>query len=252
MKDFSIVIPAYNESDKISSTITQVVNYMRTLPGSFEVIVSDDGSRDNTAQIVESMASDIPELKLLKNPHKGKGSAVWSGFNVAEGKYIYLSDADLSAPISEIKKLLVRVEDKQYDIAIASREGMGAKRVDEPIYRHIMGRIFNMVVQLFALPGIKDSQCGFKLFRYEAAKDIFSRLKIYGPAAPVIEDAYLGAFDVEVLYLAKKLGYKVKEVPVTWTFVKTTRLSPMKDSIKMVSDVIRIRLNDHKGLYKLD
>jgi glycosyltransferase involved in cell wall biosynthesis len=252
MKKFSVVTPTYNESDKISSTITQIVNFMRSFTDSFEIIISDDGSKDNTAQIVDNMREDVPELVLLKNPHKGKGAAVWAGFERAQGDYIYLADADLSAPIDEIKKLLVWTKDNDFDIAIASREGHGSRRIDEPFYRHLMGRGFNFLVQLFALPGINDSQCGFKLFKNKPAKEIFSRLKIYGPKAPEIRDAFLGAFDVEVLYLAKKLGYRIKEVPVTWTYVKTTRLNPIKDSVKMAIDVLKIRVNDLKGLYKLD
>jgi dolichyl-phosphate beta-glucosyltransferase len=252
MKKFSIVTPTYNESDKISSSITQITHFMRAFTDSFEIIISDDGSKDNTVQIIENMKEDIPELILLKNPHKGKGATVWAGFDIAQGEFIYLADADLSAPIDEIKKLLVWIQENDFDIAIASREGHGSKRIDEPFYRHFMGRVFNLVVQVFALPGIQDSQCGFKLFNKKTAREIFSRLKIYGSEAPEIQDAYLGAFDVEVLYLAKKLGYKVKEVPVTWTYVKTSRLNPIKDSVKMALDVLKIRVNDLKGLYKLD
>ncbi len=126
---------------------------------------------------------------------------------------------------------------------------MGASRIGEPFYRHLMGRVFNFVVQVIALPGINDSQCGFKLFKGAVAKDLFSRLKVYGASAPEIKKAYFGAFDVEVLYLAKKLKYSVKEVPVTWTYVKTNRVSPFIDSIKMFSDVVKIKLNDLRGVY---
>lgn len=240
----------YNEADKITSTLTQVVGFMRDYARSFEVVVVDDGSADNTADLVENFAKENPEIKLIKNPHKGKGPSVWKGMMTAEGYYIYMADADLAAPISAIKKLTTWLKDHDFDVVIASREGVGAERVGEPFYRHLMGRVFNYWVQLIALPGIKDSQCGFKLFKHKVAKDIFSRLTIYGDEAKEREKAYLGAFDVEVLYLAKKQGYKVKEIPVTWTYVKTQRLNPFSDSVNMALDVIRVRLNDLRGVYR--
>lgn len=251
MIEYSIVMPAFNEADKIASSLTQVLGFMRTFSESFEVLVVDDGSRDATADIVDEYRKAHPEISLVRNPHKGKGPAVWTGMMEAKGRYIYLCDTDLAAPISEIKKLAVWLVDHDFDIVIASREGIGAQRIKEPLYRHLMGRVFNFVVQILALPGIKDSQCGFKLFRAEVAKDIFNRLKLYGAEAKEIEKAYTGAFDVEVLYLARKLLYKVKAVPVTWTYVKTNRVNPFVDSIRMPLDVLKIRINDLKGAYKI-
>jgi dolichyl-phosphate beta-glucosyltransferase len=249
MTDYSIVIPAYNEADKISSTITQVLGFMRSFCDSFEVIVVNDGSSDSTARIVADMVKENGELTLMDNPHKGKGFTVWTGIMKAQGEYIYMADADLSTPIQELKKLSVWSKDQDFDIVIASREGVGAERVGEPVYRHVMGRIFNYWVQLIALPGIQDSQCGFKLFKKKAAKDIFSRLQIYGSDSKQIKGAYFGAWDVEVLYLARKLGYTIKQVPVTWVHVKTTRINPIKDSVKMALDVMKVRINDLKGKY---
>lgn len=250
--EYSIVIPAYNEENKITATLTAVVTFMRSFSSSFNVYVSDDGSKDDTTLLVENFILNNPEVHLLKNPHRGKGATVYSGVIAADGDLIYMADADLSAPIGEIKKLSIWIKDQGYDVVIASREGVGAKRVDEPFYRHLMGRIFNFWVKFIALPGINDSQCGFKLFRKEVAKEIFSRLHIYGEHAKQIDKAYLGAFDVEVLYLARKLKYKVKEVPVTWTYVKTTRLNPLRDSFKMAVDVVRVRLNDIRGVYSVE
>lgn len=251
MYEFSIVIPAYNESDKIVPTLTQVVTFMRNFSDSFEVVVVDDGSEDNTVELIEKHIKEYPEIKLVKNPHKGKGPTVWTGIMTAEGRFIYMADADLSTPIEELKGLFHWMMEHDFDIVIASREGVGADRVNEPYYRHLMGRLFNYVVQLIALPGIKDSQCGFKLFRKKAAKEIFRRLEIYGKDAKELDKGYMGAFDVEVLYLARKLGFKIKEVSVTWRYVKTTRLNPVSDSIKMVIDVIKVRVNDVRGLYKV-
>ncbi len=251
MPQFSIVIPAYNEADKITPTITQVISFMRGFCESFEVLVVDDGSSDSTPDIVENYANEHRELRLIKNQHKGKGPAVYAGMKAAKGNFIYMADADLSTPIEELKKLYNWITEHDYDIVIASREGVGATRVGEPSYRHLMGRVFNYFVQTVALKGINDSQCGFKLFKRKAAKDIFQRLHIYGEKASDLgKKSYMGAFDVEVLYLARKLGYRIKEVPVSWTYVNTTRLNPLTDSFKMAFDVLKVRINDFKGLYK--
>lgn len=249
MIKYSIVIPAYNEAGNITSSLTQVVSFMKTFTPSYEIVVVDDGSADNTVKLVEDYSKTNPEIRLIKNEHKGKGPTVWKGFMEAQGELIYLADADMAADISEIKKLSFWIKDQGYDIAIASREGAGALREEEPIYRHIMGRVFNFWVQSIALPGIKDSQCGFKLFKKEVAKDIFSKLSIYGDQAEVIEKPYVGAFDVEVLYLARKLGYKVKEVPITWRYIKTNRINPISDSLNMAKDVLKVKFNDRKGVY---
>jgi len=251
MIDYSIVIPVYNESGKIAVSLTQVIGFMNSFNDSYEIVVVDDGSTDATATEIEEYQKDHQKIRLIKNPHKGKGPTVWKGVMEARGRYIYLADADLSSPMEELKKLSMWLLEHDYDVVIASREGHGANRVDEPFYRHLMGRFFNFWVQLVALPGIKDSQCGFKLFKSEVAKDVFSRLTIYGDAAPKREKAYLGAFDVEVLFVALKLGYKVKEVPVKWVYVDTTRLNPISDSVNMVLDVLKVRLNNLKGIYKL-
>lgn len=249
MMEYSIVVPTYNEADKISSTIVQILSFMRDFSSSFEVIISDDGSVDNTVGIVESLIRDNIELKIVRNSHRGKGPTVWSGFMKASGELIYLADADLSAPISEIKKLSVWANENDYDIVIASREGVGAERVNEPFHRHLMGRVFNLLVKLIALPGIQDTQCGFKLFKRECAMDVFPRLSNLRDAKEV-KKAYTGAWDVEVLLIAKKLGYKIKSVPVTWVYVKTTRVSPITDSIKMALEVFLIKIRFLRGKYK--
>ena len=251
MYEFSIIIPAYNESDKIIPSLTQVVTFMRNFSDSFEILVVDDGSSDNTVELVEGYARDNEEIRLIKNAHKGKGPTVWTGMMEAKGRYIYMADADLSTPISELETLFKWITEHGLDVVIASREGIGSKRVNEPYYRHLMGRVFNAMVQIIALKGIKDSQCGFKLFTKKAAKEIFKRTQIYGKDSKELKKGYMGAFDVEVLFLARKLGFKIKEVSVTWTYVQTSRLNPLSDSIKMVMDVIKVRINDLKGIYKI-
>lgn len=248
--EYSIVIPAYNEADKISSTLTQVVNFMRNFSTEFEIIVVDDGSQDSTVQVVSDYKRENREVTLIKNIHMGKGPALSTGIKKAKGDYIYIADADLSTPISELKKLSVWLIDHEYDIVIASREGRGAERIDEPLYRHFMGRVFNTLVQLLILPGIKDSQCGFKLFRSSVAKKLFDNLEI-SSVTKEIKTAYTGAWDVELLYIAKLLGYAIKEVPVKWIFVRTTRVSPLRDSIKMFKEILHIKKKAILGKYNI-
>ncbi len=197
--NYTVVIPAYNEADKITSSLTQAVGFMRTFCESFEIIVVDDGSQDTTADLVEEYSRDNPKVRVIRNPHKGKGIAVYTGMMEARGDLIYMADADLSAPMTELKKLAVWVVDQDFDIAIATREGVGAERIGEPFYRHLMGRIFNLIIQIVALPGIRDSQCGFKLFKGKVAKDIFSRMQVYGKDTKELDKPYTGAWDVVVL-----------------------------------------------------
>lgn len=248
--EYSIVIPAYNESDKITSTLTQIISFMKDFSQEYEVIVVDDGSTDNTSIIVDEYSLGIPEIKLIKNNHKGKGHTIWTGINAAQGEYIYMCDADLATPISEIKKMLVWLNEHDFDIVIASRQGLGAKRIDEPFYRHFIGRAFNLWVQLFALKGISDSQCGFKLFKKHAAKEIFGRLSIYGENAKETNKPFFGAFDVEVLFIARKLGFKIKELPVEWHHIKTKNFDFFNNSYKMALDVLKVRINELKGVYR--
>lgn len=251
MPEYSIIIPVYNESAVITSSLTQVLNFMKSFSGSFEIIVCDDGSTDKTAEVIERYRENEPSIKFLRLVHKGKSAAVTVGVKEAQGSYIYLADADLAANISELKKLSVWMKDQDFDIVIASREGFGAVRVNEPLYRHVMGRFFNLWVQLIALPGINDSQCGFKLFKNSVAKDVFSRLKVYGDNQKELKKAYFGACDVEVLFIARKLKYRIKQVSITWTYVKTTRLRIIHNSLRMSWDVLKVRLTDLKGGYRI-
>jgi len=250
--ELSVVIPTYNEEKRgIKKNLGVVVDFLESEGFNYEVIVADDGSTDNTVAVVEEFARGKERVRVLKLPHRGKGATVRDGMLEAKGKYILFSDADLATPIEEVKRLLNWVKNQGFDIAIASREGIGARRENEPWYRHLMGRVFNFLVKLVALRGIEDTQCGFKLFKAAAAKDILARLKIYGREGTAeLRHPYLGAFDVEVLFLARKLGYKIKEVPVVWYYTETQKLDPFRDSIRMARDVLRVRLNDLKGVYR--
>jgi dolichyl-phosphate beta-glucosyltransferase len=245
----SVVIPAYNEASRLPSTLEKVMGYLQGRDYPYEVLVVDDGSSDNTADLVEQAVREHAHLRLVRNPHRGKGFAVRTGMLKAKGRFILYSDADLSAPIEEVEKLLPFLE-KKYHIAMGSREGVGSARYDEPQYRHLMGRVFNTFVRLVALPQFRDTQCGFKAFRKDAAHALFRNLRLYGDKAGDVKGAMVTGFDVEVLYLALKWGYKIKEVPVKWYYSKSANVNPLKDAYRMLNDITRVRLNDLRGMYK--
>lgn len=245
----SVIFPAYNEGEVIAKNLTKTADWLREHKIKAEIIVVDDGSKDNTVAEVKKVGKEYKEVSVIANEHKGKGYAVYTGVLAAKGEHILMMDVDLATPISEYPRFAKELE--KYDIAIASREAKDAVRVGEPMFRHFIGRVFNLlVVQLIALPGIDDSQCGYKLFSQKAAKEIFERLIIYGPEAKLEKKPFLGALDVEVLFIAKGLGYKIKELGVRWTYSPTTRLSFFATSYKMARDVLRIRVNGLLGRYK--
>jgi len=246
----SIVIPAYNESHRLISTLDNILYYLKKKSYSFEIIVIDDGSEDNTRDIVYDYLRNNPELRLICNDHRGKGFAVRTGMLAAQGSYILFTDADLATPICEIEKLLPFVLNNNYDIAIGSREGKGSKRLQEPFYRHLMGRVSNWFVRIIAIGEFQDTQCGFKLFRNNAAKDLFSLVEIFGDNTPQISGPSVTGFDVEVLFLALKHGYRIKEVPVQWHYRCGTKVNPVKDSFRLLRDVMLVRWNEIRGLYE--
>ena len=222
------------------ASLTRIVAFVQQQPFGVEVIVVDDGSEDATADIVEELAREHAFLRLLRNPHGGKGAAVKAGVAHARGLYLVISDTDLSVPIDELVKFLPPVLNS-YDVAIASREVAGARRVGEPEYRHLMGRVYNWLVRLVAVPGIQDTQCGFKAFRREVARQVFRRQTIEG-----------WGFDVEVLFIAQRLGYRIVEVPVTWYYGRESKVRPLQDTVSMVRDLWQVRLNARRGLYTLE
>lgn len=244
----SVIIPSYNEKKNMSSgVLEQVVSYLGRQEYAWEVILSDDGSSDGTVELLQQFASKNSGVRVLENKHAGKAPTVTAGMLAATGKWRLFTDFDQSTPLSEVEKLLKTARDN-YDVVIGSREITGAKRDDEPFYRHLMGRVFNLVVQVLAVPGIQDTQCGFKLFSDCASDDLFSRLSVYGNLAERL-DAYTGAFDVELLYIARKLHYNIAEVPIHWEHRETDRVSPIKDSLRMFVDIFRIRLAALLGRY---
>jgi dolichyl-phosphate beta-glucosyltransferase len=245
----SVVIPSYNELFNLQrGVLNQVNDYLSQQSYEWEVILSDDGSTDGTILELKKFAKSHPNFIVLDNIHAGKGPTVQSGILKARGQWRLFTDFDQSTPISEITKLLKYAE-SGYEVVIGSREIIGAKRDQEPWYRHVMGRGFNFLVQILAIPGILDTQCGFKLFSASSAEKLFTNLVVYGRQKERT-DAFTGAFDVEVLFLAKKLNYSIREVPVLWSHHNTDRVNPVKDSVRMLFDIIKIRLAQQKRLYQ--
>jgi dolichyl-phosphate beta-glucosyltransferase len=229
--ELSVVIPAYNEQARITLTLTRTLDYLAARHPASEVIVVDDGSRDETAAMVEEMAEREPRLVLHRLPRNmGKGAAVRLGMLAAKGKHVLFMDADLATPIEEVDKLL-RYARQGADVVIGSR-GLRESdiRARQPFPRELMGRTFNMIVRSLLLGGFRDTQCGFKLFANEVGQELFSRQTLDG-----------FAFDVEVLLLAKELGYDVREVPVVWYHAPNSKVSPVTDASRMFADLVKLR-----------
>ena len=233
----SLVIPAYNEAARLPETLRQVRDFAAAQSRPLEVLVVDNGSSDQTAELTRSASAGMPFLRLLEEPIRGKGAAVRTGALAAAGEYVFFADADLSMSLDEAASFLPpRLEGA--DLAIGSREAAGAVRYDEPVLRHLMGRAFNTLARWTLLPGIQDTQCGFKCFTRQAAQDLFR--------AQTLVD---WTFDVELLYLARHRGYRVVEVPVHWRYQPNSRVSPLRDSLRMLGGLWRVRWNGWRGVY---
>ncbi|MCX6783678.1 MAG: glycosyltransferase [candidate division WWE3 bacterium] len=247
----SVVLPAYNEAEAITKSLGKIEEYLNSQEYSWEIIIANDGSSDATASRVTEFIADKPAYQLLNLAHRGKSAAVCSGVAAASGEYILVTDVDLAVPISELKRFMHWAVEEKCDVISASREGKGATRVGEPYYRHFVGRIFNLLIQILILPGISDTQCGYKLFSKKAVAAIFPRLLVYGRDSPKVDKPFFGAFEVEVLFLARKLRLKVKELPVIWTFSPTRRFNFVGNSWRMFRDIVKIRILYLKRLYKI-
>jgi dolichyl-phosphate beta-glucosyltransferase len=244
----SVVIPAYNEERRLPVTLESVYGYLAGQNYPSEIVVVDDGSSDRTAAVVEGFTQSHAHVRLMRNDHRGKGYTVRTGMLAARGHIVLFSDADLSTPIEDVEKLMPWFE-RGFDIVIGSREGAGAQRIQEPFYRHVMGRVFNFVVRALTVRGIQDTQCGFKAFRDDVAQDIFSRVRLYGEHAQRVANGMVTAFDVEVLFIGRKSGYRIKEVPVQWRYGSETKVNPLKDSWRNFRDVLIVRWNGLRGKY---
>ncbi len=232
----SVVVPCYNESARLAGTFEGLDRLVSALGEAPEVLLVDDGSEDRTLALARELAADRPWVQVIAAPHRGKGGAIRQGVRRSTGDWVVLADADWSVSPEALLALLPPLGPAA-DVVVGSREEDGAVRRDEPTYRHLLGRGFNALVQLL-LPGVEDSQCGYKALRGPAARRLFDRCRLDG-----------WAFDVELLYLARRWGLAVETVPVEWTFREDSRVRPARDAPRMAIDLARIALNARRGRY---
>jgi glycosyltransferase involved in cell wall biosynthesis len=236
----SIVIPAHNEEKRLPQTLGRIFDFLENQPYSSEVIVVENASSDRTLALAREIAAGNPRLAVLHEELRGKGNAVKRGVLSAAGEFRFICDADLSMPIEELTKFLPPAQ-TDFDIALGSREAKGAVRYGEPAYRHWGGRAINLLIQLSILPGLKDTQCGFKCFRAETTLPLFRRQTQGG-----------WSFDIELLYLARRLRLRVKEIPIHWYFGPDSKVSAVRDALRMLADILRIHANSLRGRYDLE
>ncbi len=233
----SIVIPAHNEERRLPRTLEQVFAFLDQQPYAAEVVVVENGSTDRTLQIAQGFAAHHPQLRVIHSDGRGKGLAVRLGMLAASGDYCFMCDADLSMPIEEVSRFLPPAL-PDLDVAIGSREVQGARRFNEPMHRHLGGRFINLIIRMLILPKLQDTQCGFKCFRRLVAQDLFQQQTLNG-----------WSFDVELLFIAYRRGYRVVEVPVDWYYRSESKVSALPDAMRMIGDIFRIRSNGRRGLY---
>lgn len=229
--DLSVVVPAYNESARLPATLAAMASYLATTPLETELIVVDDGSADDTAKLAEEFVANQAGARVIRHEgNRGKGAAVRTGVLASAGDVVLFSDADMSTPIADVERLLA-VINSGVPVAIGSRAAEHRRLVEvhQPFHRELMGRVFNLMVQAILLPGIWDTQCGFKAFKGDVARDLFAATK---------SDGF--EFDVEVLYRAKRKGLQMREVAVHWRDERNSRVSPLRDSMRMFAGLVRI------------
>lgn len=243
MTAFSIVLPAYNEQARLPATLAAVFAYLEASGcADYEVLVVDDGSTDGTAAAAEQFVSKHPQMRLLQNPgNRGKGYSVRHGMLEARGDWVLFSDSDLSAPIEEVEKLLKAAAEQGAAVVIGSRAlDRSLIQIHQSWFRETAGRTFNLLMRICTGLPFADTQCGFKLFQRRAAQEVFSRQKIER-----------WGFDAEVLFIARKLGFKTIEVPVHWSHSEGTKVNMIRDSANMFIDLFRVRWNYLRGLYRI-
>src|SRR5512133_412622 len=224
----SIIIPAHNEERRLPQTLEQVVHFVDTQPFETEILVVENASSDRTLEVGNEYASRHPVVRVFHEDLPGKGRAVKKGMLAATGAYRFFADADFSMPPEEIVRFIPPIVD--VPVAIASREAPGAVRYDEPVYRHITGRVFNSLIRVLVLPALNDTQCGFKMFRSDVAEDLFRSQTLMG-----------WSFDVELLYIASRRGYPILEIPIPWYFNPESKVNVFRDSWRMFLDLLTIR-----------
>jgi glycosyltransferase involved in cell wall biosynthesis len=232
----SIVIPAHNEEKRLPGTLEQILHFLGQQSFPSEVIVVENASSDRTHEVAQQFALRHKNLIVMQS-EKGKGAAVQRGMLAAKGQYRFMCDADLSMPVQEIVKFIPPAL-QNFDIAIASREAKGSVRYNEPSYRHWGGRGINFLIQTLILPGLNDTQCGFKCFRAEVANDIFEQQTLHG-----------WSFDIELLFIARRRGYHIVEIPIHWYHFSDSKVSALRDALHMISDIFRIHANARQGIY---
>ncbi len=234
----SIVIPAYNEQERIVATIGAIASHVSDLGFPWEMFIADDGSRDDTVNIVTALG--LANLVVLKAPKNGgKGSAVQRGMLAARGKFVLFADADNSTPIEEVSKLLQKLEGEGYDVAVGSRAADGAEEGKKSFFRKVLSGGLRWIVKNIFRIGVKDTQCGFKMYTHEAAQKLHTKQTIMG-----------FSFDLEILYLAAKYGYKIAEVPVSWIDAPGSKVDTRKEVQRFLRDLLKIKANDLRGVYR--
>jgi len=234
----SIVVPAYNEEKRIRGSLVEACSFLNDTGLDYEMIVVDDGSTDSTSEIVQRLASDIPNLRLVSyEKNRGKGYALRTGVLVTRGDSVLVMDADLSTPMEELWKLMPCLAEGQADVVIGSRALALSDIIrKQPWWRQGMGKIFNSIVRILVIDGFSDTQCGFKLITGKVARELFGRAMV---------DRF--AYDVEILALAARKGYRITEVPIRWINSPESKVNPVKDSLRMLVDILRIRIRVGKA-----
>jgi dolichyl-phosphate beta-glucosyltransferase len=233
----SIIIPAHNEESRLPRTLEQVFAFLESQKYASEVLIVENGSADRTLEVAQDFAGRDKNTRIIHSEARGKGLAVRLGMLAATGEYRFMCDADLSMPIEEVNRFLPPSL-SDFDVAIGSREVHGAVRYNEPLHRHLGGRLINLLIRFLILPKLQDTQCGFKCFRAEVAEDLFRRQTLQG-----------WSFDIELLFLAYRRGYRVVEIPVDWYYRAESKVSAVRDALRMIDDIFRIRANARRGLY---
>jgi len=232
----SIVIPAHNEETRLPRALGQVFAFLEKQDYTYEVVVVENASRDRTLEVAQKFTQCLPGLRVLHEDLPGKGRAVQRGMMEVHGEYRFIADADFSMPVEEISRFLPPA--CSCDIAIASREAPGAIRYNEPAYRHLTGRVYNYLIRSLVLPGLQDTQCGFKCFRAAVAEDIFRFQTLTG-----------WSFDVELLYVARRRGYSIAEIGIPWYYNPGSKINVLHNSWRMFLDLLTIRRNARRGVY---